>query len=87
MIYEQLTIMPADWFPEFDSKQEDYVEERTEVYRIVDDKGVTLSGYVGRKSNKPYYTSLKGARVALHHFPEGSRIQKGEVTWSELPKA
>lgn len=83
MMSEQLMIVPAEWFPEHEVKETEYVEEQTEIFRIVDEDGKLQKSYVGEKYNKPYYTSRKGARVALHHFPEGSRIQKGEVTWRD----
>jgi hypothetical protein len=76
---------PEDWFPEDESENEDYVEERGEIWRIVgppEDRD--WQGKLSARFRKPYYSTYKGAKAALHYFPYGSKIQKGEVTWSEL---
>lgn len=84
MMSEQMIIL-EDWWPEDETQDTEYVEEeKSEVFRIIDAHGKVQQSYVAEKYNKPYYTTLKGARVALHSFPEGSRIQKGEVTWTEM---
>jgi hypothetical protein len=71
---------PDEWFPEDDTVNEDYPEERTgEVFRVVGQDG-KLDG------RNTYYETLKGAKAYMsgHWAKRGSRIQKGEVTWSEL---
>jgi hypothetical protein len=77
-----------DWVPEDDSVNEEYVEDYTtesgQIWRVVAEDGETQWSKTSARFRKPYYSSEKGAKLALHYFPEGSRIEVGEVTWRRL---
>lgn len=79
-----------DWVPEDDTPEVQYMDEigKSTIYRIVNEHGKVERSSTSTAFNKPYYSTLKGARSALTYLRRRVngkfRLQKGEVTWEEL---
>lgn len=57
-------------------------EQATEVFRVVGPDGVFALPLWGKL--RGIYDNLTAAKRAVHHFPSGSRIQRGRVEWTEI---
>lgn len=86
------SVLPGmeDWVPEDETPEVQYMDEigKSTIYRIVNEHGSVERSSTSTAFNKPYYSTLKGARSALTYLRrrvDGEfRLQKGEVTWEEL---
>jgi hypothetical protein len=83
-----------DYTVEDDTPDPQYMDDlgtgnlTTTIYRIVNARGNVERSSTSSAFNKPYYSTLKGARSALTYLRRRAtgnfRLQKGEVTWQEL---
>lgn len=79
-----------DWVPENETPEVQYMDEigKSTIYRIVNENGKVERSSTSTAFNKPYYSTLKGARSALTYLRRRVngefRLQKGELTWEEM---
>lgn len=91
-MYSQEPVLPGmeEWVPEDETPDAETMDELgvSTLYRIVNEHGKVERSNTSTAFNKPYYSTLRGAKSALTYLRRRAdgkfRLQKGEVLWEEL---
>ena len=92
---EQDPVLPGteDWVPEDETQDAQYMDDlgkgnlTSTIFRVVDEDGKERRSNHSTALNKPYYSTLRGARSAATYMRNrlgvSAKVQKGEVTWQD----